>query len=395
MNDVLRTILELLFWLATFWILLPLVLYPVGVSLLAKFRPSRVKRSEGYLPHVTFIMAAYNEEGVIERRMQNYLDLNYPRELLEFRIGSDGSTDRTDDIIREYQKRDETISLTRFDRRGKTHIVYSLAEGVTSEVILFCDADVVMHPDSLRHIAANFADPEVGGVVSHIVYEDSHFNAGSVGERTYHGMEDQIREHESIVYSTISPTGQCFAVRNGAYTPLSDYRMSDDMNLAITIALNGYRVWFEPDAIVMEISERDLGSEYRRRVRIGQQSMATFLQYEGTRWPWRSWTGFQIWSRKVARNLVTIPALIILVTSLLLYQSGLPYLITAIFCLVWFAMMVVGFVVDRLRLNVPVIGYPLYFTTMLLALTTGSLRYFLRGGGLAMWNTPRLQKKPN
>ena len=169
---------EILFWTSLGWLLYVFVLYPLLVMLLARVKARPIQKSDSYLPDVCFVMAAYNEEEIIGRRLQNYLDLDYPREKMSFKIGSDGSTDRTDEIIKEYQEQDTTISLRRFNRVGKTEIVYTLADEAESEIIIFCDADIQMIRSGLKNIVACFADDSVGGVVTRIVYEDSDKNAG-------------------------------------------------------------------------------------------------------------------------------------------------------------------------------------------------------------------------
>lgn len=383
------TAFAILFWIGVAWLGLVYIGYPLLILLLATVRPSPIVRSESYLPAVTFIMAAYNEESVIGRKLENYGTIDYPRDRLRFIIGSDASTDRTDEIVRSFQSNDPTIELRRFERSGKTRIVYGIAEEVDSEIIVFCDADIIMEPDALRRIVGCFADERVGGVVVTVRYEDRGGNPGSKGERSYHGLEDTIRSNESIFYSTIGPTGQCFAVRRGSYTPLTDYRMSDDLNLAITIPLNGHRVWYEPSAVVTEINTRTLWTEYRRRVRMGQQSMATFLRYDGTRFPWSSRIAWQVWGHKVLRNLSGIPFLMVVIASAVLIGQGLFHTVVATLIGCWLLLVGVGLLLERAKVHVPLIGYPLYFTFMIVALTTGSIRALIAGGGLEMWSSPR------
>ncbi len=382
--------LEIIFWVSLVWLLYVFALYPLLISLLARLQPRPIRRSEDYLPDVCFVMAAYNEEGVIGHRLQSYLDLTYPRQRLTFMIGSDASSDRTDDIVREYQKLDPSISLRRFNRVGKTEIVYTMAAESDSDIIIFCDADIEMRQDLVNTIVSCFADDEVGGVVVRVTYRDTDRNTGNVGETTYHGMEDRLRRNESLWHSTVSPTGQCFAVRNGYYTPLTDFGMSDDLNLAITIPLNGKRVWYEPTAVVEELNDRNLWSECKRRLRMGQQSMATFLRYDGTRWPWRSRIGFQIWSHKVLRNLAAVPALLLFLSSILLMGDGVVYQVVGILGLAWGALSLVGLLIELAGAKLPIIGYPLYFTLMIAYLTIGSFRAIFSGKGLAMWNSPRI-----
>ncbi|MBC8144652.1 MAG: glycosyltransferase, partial [bacterium] len=305
-------VLEILFWLSLFWLTYVFALYPLGMAIAAKIRPRPLKIVDAPLPRVAFVMAAYNEEKVIATRIENYLELDYPRELLEFHIGSDGSSDRTDEIIQSYIDRDPSIKLRRYSRVGKTRIVYEIAEELDAEIIAFTDADIVINSDALRHVIPCFSDPDVGGVVGHIAFIDERKTAGSLGERKFTDLESHLKRSESLVWTTVSPTGLCFVVRRGAYTPLENYKLSDDLNLVITIALNGYRVWFEEGMLITEVNYRTLESETRRRLRMGQQSMATYLSYHKTRMPWRSLVGFQVWSHKLLRNLAGVPSVVLL-----------------------------------------------------------------------------------
>ncbi len=224
-----------------------------------------------------------------------------------------------------------------------------------------------------------------------MTYEDDRENAGSIGERTYHGMEDALRRFESLYHTTISPTGPCFAVRRGSYTPLTDYRLSDDLNLVITIPLNGKRVWYEPTAVVREVNRRNLWSEFRRRLLIGRTSMAIFGQYRQTRAPWRSLVGFQVWSHKVLRNFATLPLVLLMLTAIMLGGEGPIYFLAMVLSLVWVGLALVGLVADRIRFDFRFVGYPLYFTMMLVGLTVGSFRALYTGSGQATWSSHRVQ----
>lgn len=383
---------EILFWVASAWILYVFIGYPLLMAILARVRARPLRFSDDYLPTVSFVMAAFNEEKVIDDRLQNYLDIDYPRDLMTFEIGSDGSTDRTDEIITRFAGKDPSIHLTRYNRSGKTKIVYELAEQVTSDIIVFTDADVLLHPQSVRRFVRCFADPDVGGVVVRIDMRDPEANAGNRGERRYLSMEEWLKRNEAIVCTTVGPTGQCFAVRRGAYSPLVDYRLSDDVHLVISIALNGKRVWFAEDISIEETNKRTLWSEVRRRLRMGQQAGATFWAYDGTRFPWRSWVGFELWSHKILRHLSTIPALIFFVTSIVLgiATGSVGYVVAGGFSVLWALAVLVGLAFDVARLQVRLVQYPLYFTMMLASLTIGTVRS-LFAGGLAMWTSPRLE----
>ena len=135
------TVLLVLFCLSFGCIFYIFAGYPALMALLARLRPRPLKLHDGYMPSVAFVMAVHNEEGNIETRLQNYQDLDYPRHLLSFHIGSDASTDATDDIIERFRAKDSTIHLTRYDRCGKTKIIFELADALKEDIIIFTDAD--------------------------------------------------------------------------------------------------------------------------------------------------------------------------------------------------------------------------------------------------------------
>lgn len=215
------TAITILFYLSVSWLVYVFIAYPLLIALLAKLRPRPLRSgaADCPLPSVTIVLAAYNEERLIGAKLQNYLELEYPRHLLRFMIGSDNSTDRTDEIIREFMAKDPTIELHRFSRRGKARIVFGLADQASSDLIVFTDADGTFNSDAMTIIARCFADPDVGGVVARMITIDETVNAGNVGEKSYAGMEDRLRANESLVWTTVGPTGQCFAVRRGSYVP--------------------------------------------------------------------------------------------------------------------------------------------------------------------------------
>ena len=384
------TVLTAIFWFAIGWIVYVFIGYPLLMALLARVRPRRLRRTPGYQPGVCFVMAAYNEEKGIAGKLQNYLDLDYPRHLLSFSIGSDASTDATDSIIERFAAQDPSIRLERFSRSGKTKIVYELAGRTDAEIIVFTDADVLLERDGLAKIVDCFSDPEVGGVIGRMVYHDTATNAGSTGQNKYLELENALRDAESLFWTTVGPRGECFAVRRGSYTPLESYKLSDDLNLVITIPLNGYRVWYEPEVIIHEVTKRSLGTEFKRRLRMGQQAAATLLAYHGTRLPWRSLAGFQIWSHKLLRNLAAVPMAIAVLSALVLAPTSGFFLAIAILSLAWGLAMAAGALCNRFAVNIRALHYPLYFTAMLASLAIGSVRAVF-SGGLEMWNSQRVE----
>lgn len=383
-------VLELLFWFSVLWVIYVLIGYPALMYLLSKIRPKPIRRDHSFMPSICFVMAAYNEEKLIGAKLENYAKLDYPREKLRMLIGSDGSSDATDSIIGEWAERDPSIELFRYNRVGKTQIIYDIAERVESEIIIFTDADILLEPNALREIAACFADPTVGGVIGMMVYTDPTQNAGNVGQQKYQQLEDWLRESEARVNTTVGPRGECHAARRGAFNPLHDSGLSDDTHLVISTPLLGYRVWYERSVVFYETTRRSVSTEYRRRLRMGQLLAATVFAHAETRWPWRSFLGFQMWSHKILRNTLALPLLLGVVSSLLLGLFAMGgYTFAAWAALAYLGMLLLGVLCDRLGWGVKIIQYPLYFTAMFISLALGTLRAFSRGG-MPTWTQQRV-----
>jgi len=390
MPEGIATLLMVVFSMGATWLLWVFLFYPVVVAVLARVRPRPLALRDGYEPTVAFVMAAYNEEHVISARLDNYALLDYPPEKLRFLIGSDASTDQTDAIVRSYAMRDRSISLQRFERCGKTRIVYELASQVDTEIIVFTDADILLEREGVRRIVRCFSDPAVGGVIGRMVYTDPDAGTGNAGQKKYLELENGLRRSESLVWTTVGPRGECFAVRRGAYTPLKDFRLSDDLNLVITIPLNGYRVWYEPSVVIHETSRRSLGTEYSRRLRMGQQAAATLLAYPRTRLPWKSWLALELWSHKLLRILAAIPLAVIATTSIPLASVHPVFAAVAIGVGGWTLTIGLGWLGERVALHVRAFQYPLYFTAMIVSLTIGSVRGVMYGG-LDKWSRNRAE----
>ncbi len=381
----------ILFWVGLFWATYAFLVYPTLMFCLSRLCPRRLRPDFNQpLPTIELITAARNEENTIRRKLRNYAHLDYPRHLLTWTIGSDASTDATDRVVREYSDADNSVRLVRFEqRRGKTGIVYSLAKESKSDILLFTDADIVLDTDALRIIARRFSDPTIGGVVGHMVYHDTDNGVGNKGEGLYNRLEAALRRWESHFWTTVGPTGQCFAVRRGSYrSPPSD-GLSDDTYLAMSIPLTGKRVWYEPALRMHDDNSRTLRSEIRRRIRVGRQNAATFMVFRETRLPWRSLVGFQLWSHRILRNLAAIPILIIVATAPFL-DSTLAHLATLAFGM-WTAFVVVGAVLEITVKKPGPFGHPLFFTAMMASLMIGSARAWIQGG-LARWESPRASK---
>jgi cellulose synthase/poly-beta-1,6-N-acetylglucosamine synthase-like glycosyltransferase len=257
------TVLVVIFWLSFALLAWTHVLYPLVAGLVARVR-TRPVRKGGALPHVTIIVAAYDEEAVIERRLENLLALDYPAELVQIVVASDASTDRTDALVEAVAARDPRVQLLRAPRGGKVAAQNLAVAQTDAEIVAFSDANATWAALALRKLIRNFADPEVAYVCGQLRIEDSD---GRNREGTYWRYEMQLRASESALGSVTGGNGSIYAVRRTDYVDV-DPRFGHDLAFPYLLARRGRRAVYDPEAIAREKATPTNEDEYRRKVRM-------------------------------------------------------------------------------------------------------------------------------
>jgi cellulose synthase/poly-beta-1,6-N-acetylglucosamine synthase-like glycosyltransferase len=252
--------LKALFWLTLVALLWTHVLYPLGAAALARVR-TRAVRKEAIEPTVTVIVAAYNEEPVIERRLENLLALDYPADKLELVVTSDASTDRTHELVERFGDR---VRLIVNPRGGKVAAQNRAVREASGEIVAFSDANATWAPDALRQLVANFADPDVAYVCGQLVLEAAD---GSNREGLYWRYEMVQREAESRLGSVTGGNGSIYAVRRSDYIEV-DPKWGHDLAFPYRMVQAGRRAVYEPTARASEKPTPSNETEYRRKVRM-------------------------------------------------------------------------------------------------------------------------------
>jgi cellulose synthase/poly-beta-1,6-N-acetylglucosamine synthase-like glycosyltransferase len=225
--------------------------------------------------------------------------MDYPPEKLTVWVGSDLSTDRTDEIVRSM--RAPRLHFWRAPSRGgKTGIINGLAPQITSDIILLTDANTMHREDCLKEMTKHFADPEVGGVAGHIEHKTA--EADENAETVYRGFESRQKALEGRLHSTISAFGGSYAIRRELFRPIPKNAYSnDDVLIPMNIIRQGYRIIYETDAVSEEDMTGKIGSEFQRRVRIGAGNFQSFFWLLDFFNPTRGWPCFCYLSHKVTR----------------------------------------------------------------------------------------------
>jgi biofilm PGA synthesis N-glycosyltransferase PgaC len=239
--------------------------YPACLCLLARFRPRPVRRA-GIFPRVTIVMAVHNEEKNLPRKLRNLAALQYPAELLELIIVSDGSTDMTNPILSAWQSSSrEAVILT--EHQGKANALNQGVAKAHGEIICFTDARQSLAPDGLNNLIANFADPSVGCASGALVMGDMNAAAITTGVGLYWQLEKWIRNWEGLAGSTVGATGAFYAVRKSLIMPLPVGTILDDVFIPLHVARQRSRVVFDSQAVAWDEFTPSPKQEFRRKVR--------------------------------------------------------------------------------------------------------------------------------
>ncbi|MGI5817787.1 MAG: glycosyltransferase [Armatimonadota bacterium] len=375
-----------LFWVFFALALYPFVIYPALLGLLA-LGARRPKRDESYTPKVSVVVAAWNEEALISRRLDNLLASDYPEDRLEIIIASDGSTDRTNEIVAEYAERDGRVRLLALEHHGKTPTVNAGVAAATGDVVISSDAGTAFAEDTIRKLAAPFADEAVDCVVGElnmVPVEDAPYNRG---EGAYWRFEAWLRYLESRAGVGFQGCGPCMAIRREEYPTLPG-EGSDDLSAPLQIAHAGGRVIQLMDVGVTDYMDGGTGNQMQSRCRRVVRALRSISYSAGALNPFRCpRTAFAIISHKILRWLTGIWMLGMLVTSAWLWWREDILLYDALFYAqaAFYLLALMGYLLSNTRLaKNPVLSVPLAICIVALAFLGGIIE-FLRGRSYATW----------
>lgn len=267
MNDVSTgsILIALLFWGSLGGIFYTYFGYPVLIFLLAKII-HKPEAYQTYKPSVTLLIAAYNEEIVIEEKLKNSLSIDYPGNLLQILVVTDGSADKTPEIAKRYIPYGIEI-LHEPERRGKMAAINRALPNARGEIVVFSDANNYYQPDTILKLVQPFGDPGVGAVTGAKVIGQGDGSLGA-SEGLYWKYESFIKKQESRAGSCTSAAGEVLAIRKNLYLAPPDNVINDDFYIAMQIVRNGYRLVYAPEAKSLERVSPSAQDEITRRTRI-------------------------------------------------------------------------------------------------------------------------------
>lgn len=377
--------ITIVFWASVGLLGYVYVLYPALVSFLAARFGRPVNRGD-ISPRVTIILTVYNEEDCIAAKLDNLSSLNYPRELIDILVVSDGSSDSTEKIAAMYDPR--RVSVLRVEgRRGKTACQNDAAAAASGEVLVFTDATTHLQADALKNLVQNFADPEVGCVGGRLVYVAKVENMTGRGGETYWSYELRLRAAESSLGSLIGVSGCLYALRKSAYRPM-DAGLISDFVIAMKMQEQNLRTVLAPEAVCYEATLDRGSEELSMRVRVAIRSLNALVRERRFLNPLRyGLFAWQLWSHKVLRYASPLLWLSALAANVLL-AGETPYLVLLLAQSTLIAAGSVGFLMPRQARTLAWFGRPYYLLLTNAASLIATLRY-LRGERMVTWTPLR------
>jgi cellulose synthase/poly-beta-1,6-N-acetylglucosamine synthase-like glycosyltransferase len=312
--------IKIVFWAALGALIWTHAGYPAATAIAARLR----RRQPGFgdkLPAVAVVIAAYNEESVIARRLDNLLELDYPRERVEIVVASDASTDRTDEIVDRFA--DRGVRLERCQRGGKVAAQNRAVASTNAEVVAFSDANATWAPDALRKLVRNFADPDVAYVCGRLNLRS---DDGRNKEGLYWRYELALRADESRLDSVTGGNGSIYAVRRSDYIDV-DPRFGHDLAFPYLMVQRGRRAVYEPDAHAYEKATPTNEDEYRRKVRMFEHCWAIVFEGKMLR-GLRPLYLVEVLSHRHLRYASGVLHLVALATNFALLGQGTVYAVT-------------------------------------------------------------------
>lgn len=385
------TIINFIFWFSLALIFYSYVGYGILVWVLVRLKklwkkPAPLFTDEDSLPHVALVVAAYNEQDFIERKIANSLELDYPEHKLELVFITDGSNDLTPDIIRKHNK---IQLLHQPERRGKVAAMNRAIHQVKAPIVVFCDANTLLNKECIRNIVRHYADPKVGGVAGEKrIWQNTADAAAAAGEGLYWKYEGFLKKLDSDLYTTVGAAGELFSVRRELFESAPEGTIIEDFVQSLKLCVNGYVLRYEPNAYAAEAPSASIKEEMKRKVRIcagAFQAMVLLKElFNIFKYPIVS---FQFISHRILRWTLCPVALITLLISNIMIVALAPspfFTLVLILQGAFYVTGITGWIFASKNIRLKAVYVPFYFLFMNISVFIGFNR-FIRNKQSVLW----------
>jgi len=372
--------LEIIFWILAGIIFYTYIGYGIVLFVLVKIKRLFTKKiistlSEDSLPEITLLVAAYNEQDYVQKKVENSRNLIYPSEKLHLMWVTDGSSDQTPDMLRQYN---DVVVLHKPERAGKIAAMNRAIHFVKTPIVVFSDANTMLGKDSIMKIAQMFSDPKVGCVSGEKrIFNAEEEAASAAGEGLYWKYESALKRWDAELYSAVGAAGELFAIRTSLFNEVEPDTLLDDFIISLRVAMQGYKIDYDPDAYAIETASANVKEELKRKIRIAAGGIQSVVRlYPLLNIFKYGLLSFQYISHRVLRWTLTPLCLIaILIVNVVLVTTSPLFLAIFAFQILFYIFALIGWILEDRKLKVKMFFIPYYFFIMNYAVYMGFARY--------------------
>ena len=384
--------LKTIFWICTFLVFYTYIGYGMLLWVLVKLKRivmSKPKKralptDDDELPDVTFLVCAYNEQNVVDMKMKDIYQLDYPKNKLHIAWVTDGSSDNTNSYLKTYP--DVDIIFTP-ERKGKTAALNHGLSLVKSDITVMTDANTMVNPGAIKEIVRLMQDPKVACVAGEKRVMARHKGqAAAEGEGLYWRYESALKRMDSELYSAMGAAGELNAIRTALYEPMPENALLDDFVMSMRMVDKGYKIAYSSNAYASEYGSANLQEESKRKRRIAAGGLQSCWWLRKMMNPFRKpIVAFQFISHRVLRWSITpfaLMALIPLNVALLLMKAGNVYTVIWLLQIIFYATALCGYIQEKRGNRSKLLYIPYYFLFMNMNVFAGIpyLRSHSKGG---------------
>jgi cellulose synthase/poly-beta-1,6-N-acetylglucosamine synthase-like glycosyltransferase len=363
-----------IFWISIITVVYTYLGYAILLILLVKIKQlidHNSKINSNVLPSVTLIVAAYNEESYIREKIENSKSIDYPKDKIQYLFITDGSNDKTPDIIKAYP---EIKLLHQPERQGKIRAVERAIPHATGDITIFTDANTELNKDALKNIVRHFVNKKVGVVSGEkrILKRDMDEAAGA-GEGFYWKYESKLKKWDDELYSVMGAAGELFAIRTKLFEPIPHDSLIEDFYMSFKIVQKGYKIAYEPDAYALEEPSSSIKEELKRKVRIAAGGIQSIMRLKESLNPFKyGVVTFQYVSHRVLRwTLAPLALPLIFISNIFLLEKGLLYQVIFANQVLFYLAALLGFLLEKRQIRLKLLFIPFYFCMMNYAVYAG------------------------
>lgn len=385
-------ILIIIFFLCSLLVIHTYILYPVSIKFLTIFYHKNYKIDSASTPPISILISAYNEAKVIEKTILKLIASDYPPDKLEILIGSDNSTDQTNNILKELSENYTNVKHISFDtRRGKKFVINDLVKFANGEILFFCDANTLYKKDAIKLMVKYYADAKIGGVCGRLKLTER-LNTTEFGnqEKKYWDFESWLKNLEGKIGVLIGANGGIYSIRKSLFVPMPEQApVIDDFYLSLKILEAGYDFVYCRDSEAYETISPEVRSEFQRKVRIMSRNLETIKKVKSLIFSKSILITYALWSHKILRWFSPIFFILILIINLFTYQLHHLFFLTLIVQLIFYFSAVLGYFLNKLKIKFLPFMLTYYFCVTNAALLIGLIQYMAKKNKPTWQPTPR------